>query len=105
MAKNYIVDGVPLGELMENLKKENDEKSKKDDEFLILGTEVAMSIINIQTRKLTLRKNLFSRMMDEKGLVLAASIILLELNNLLHPVKNGQIAIPTCKPLQKNGVK
>lgn len=43
------------------------EKSKKDDEFLILGTEVAMSIINIQTRKLTLRKSLFSRMMDEKG--------------------------------------
>ena len=63
------------------------EKSKKDDEFLILGTEVAMSIINIQTRKLTLRKNLFSRMMDEKGLVLAASIILLELNNLLQAHK------------------
>ncbi len=43
------------------------EKSKNDDEFLILGTEVAMSIINIQTRKATLRKSLFSRMMDEKG--------------------------------------
>ncbi|KAJ3345005.1 hypothetical protein HDU91_007491, partial [Kappamyces sp. JEL0680] len=44
------------------------EKSKKDDEFLILGTEAAMSIINIQTRKQTLRKSLFNRMLDEKEL-------------------------------------
>lgn len=45
------------------------EKSKKDDEFLILSIEAAMSIINIQTRKQTLRKGLYNRMMDEKGML------------------------------------
>ncbi len=43
-------------------------QSKKDDEFLILGVEAAMSIINLSTRKQTLRKSLFSRMRDEKEL-------------------------------------
>ncbi|KAI8899147.1 hypothetical protein BC833DRAFT_587015 [Globomyces pollinis-pini] len=44
------------------------DNSKMEDEYSIIGVEAVMSIINITVRKQSLKKRLFSKMMDEKEL-------------------------------------
>ncbi|KAJ3272756.1 hypothetical protein HDV01_005284 [Terramyces sp. JEL0728] len=54
------------------------EKSKKDDEFSILGIEASMAIINLSQRKTNLRKRLYVKLTDER-----------ELNNIMNTHKEG----------------
>ncbi|KAJ3256253.1 hypothetical protein HK103_005616 [Boothiomyces macroporosus] len=54
------------------------EKSKKEDEFSILGIEASMAIINLSQRKTNLRKRLYVKLADER-----------ELNNLMNTHKEG----------------
>ncbi|KAJ3321197.1 hypothetical protein HDV06_004540 [Boothiomyces sp. JEL0866] len=54
------------------------EKSKKEDEFSILGIEASMSIINLSQRKSNLRKRLYVKLTDER-----------ELNNMMNTHKEG----------------
>lgn len=44
-------------------------ESKRKNELLLLENEVSMSMINVQARKRTIRKRLFSRLMDERGII------------------------------------
>lgn len=49
--------------------KQKTTQSKQDDEFLLLRTETAMTVINLSMRKSMLKKGFLNRILDEKGCI------------------------------------